>query len=63
VVRENIGQDSMMVSRFQGYYLDKDRLLRYNYHIYILPNEELKSLNLIKAHRAVYMAHLGAHED
>jgi hypothetical protein len=58
-VKENIGQDTMMVPKFEGYTLDNDRLMRYNNQIYIPPNDELRSLILSEAHRAVYMAHPG----
>jgi hypothetical protein len=39
-VKENIGQDTMMVPKFEGYTSDNDRLLRYNNRIYIPPNSE-----------------------
>jgi hypothetical protein len=58
-VKENIEQDTMMVPKFEGYTLDNDRLMRYNNRIYVPPNDELRSLILSEAHRAVYMAHLG----
>jgi hypothetical protein len=49
----------MMVPRYEGYSLDNDKLLRYNRRIYVPPNDELRSLILRKAHRLLYMAHLG----
>ena len=49
----------MMVPRFEGYSFDSDCLLRFRGRIYILPNDELRTLILSEAHRAVYMAHLG----
>jgi hypothetical protein len=58
-VKDNIGQDTMMVPRYEGYSFDNDRLLRYNNIIYVPPNDELRSLILSEAHRAVYMAHPG----
>jgi hypothetical protein len=47
----------MMVPKFAGFTMDNDRLMRYNNWIYILINNELRSLILNEAHRAVYMAH------
>jgi hypothetical protein len=58
-VKENIGQDTMLVPKFEGYTLDNDGLMRYNNQIYVPPNDELRSLILNEAHRAVYMAHPG----
>jgi hypothetical protein len=58
-VKENIGQETMMVPRFEGYTLDNDGLMRYNNKICVLPNDELKSLTLSKAHTAMYTAHPG----
>jgi hypothetical protein len=49
----------MLVPKFEGYTLDNDRLMRYNNQIYVPPNNELRSLILNEAHRAVYMAHPG----
>ena len=49
----------MMVPRFEGYSLDSDGLLRFRGWIYVPPNDKLRMLILSKAHRAVYMAHLG----
>jgi hypothetical protein len=49
----------MLVPRFEGYTLDKNRLMIYNNQIYVLPKEHLRSLILNEAHRVVYMAHLG----
>jgi hypothetical protein len=49
----------MMVPKFEGYSLDNDRLLRYNDKICVPHNDELISLILSEAHRAIYMAHLG----
>jgi hypothetical protein len=37
--------------------LQHDRLLRFRGRIYVPPNDELRSLILKEAHRAVYMAH------
>jgi hypothetical protein len=39
-IKDNIGQDTMMVPRFEGYTLDNDGLMRYNNLIYIPPNGE-----------------------
>ena len=49
----------MMVPKFEGLTMDNDELLRFKSQIYVLPNNELRSLILNKALRAVYMAHLG----
>jgi hypothetical protein len=62
-VKDSIGQDTMMVPNFEGYSLDNDILLRYNGRIYVPPNDGLRNLILRKAHRAVYMAHPGSHEN
>jgi hypothetical protein len=49
----------MMVPKFEGVTMDNDGLLRFNNQIYVPPNDELRSLILNEAHRAVYMAHPG----
>jgi hypothetical protein len=49
----------MMVPKFVGFTVDNDELLRFNNQIYIPPNDELRSLILNEAHRAVDMAHPG----
>jgi hypothetical protein len=56
-IKNNIGQDTMMVPKYEGYSLDNDGLLRFNGRIYIPPNDELRSLILSEVHQAVYMAH------
>jgi hypothetical protein len=43
----------------EGYTLDSGRLLSYNGRICVPPNDEMKKLMLIEAHRVVYMAHPG----
>jgi hypothetical protein len=43
--------------------MDNDGLMRFNHHIYVPPNDELRSLILNKAHRAVYVASSRSHED
>jgi hypothetical protein len=58
-VKDFIGQNTMMVPRYDGYSLDRDGLLRFRSRIYVPPNDELRRLILSEAHRAVYMAHLG----
>jgi hypothetical protein len=45
-VKENIGQDTMLVPKFEGFTLDNDGLMMYNNQIYVLPNEGLRSLIL-----------------
>jgi hypothetical protein len=54
-----IGQNTMMVPRYEGFSFDSDGLLRFRGWIYIPPNDELRMLILSEAHRAVYMAHPG----
>jgi hypothetical protein len=49
----------MMIPRFEGFTLNDDGLLRFKSQIYVPPNDELRSLILSEAHRAVYMAHSG----
>jgi hypothetical protein len=58
-VKDNIGQNSMITLRYEGYSLDSDILMRYNNRIYVPPNDKLRSLILREDHRAVYMAHHG----
>jgi hypothetical protein len=58
-VKDFIGQNPMMVPKFEGFTMENDRLLRFKGQIYILPNDELRNLILNKAGRVVYMAHLG----
>jgi hypothetical protein len=48
-----------MVPIFEGFTLDKEGLLTFKNKIYLPPNDELRSLILNEAHRAVYMGHLG----
>ena len=58
-VKNFIGQNTMMVPKFEGFKMENDELLRYDNWIYVLANDELRSLILNEAHRAVYMAHPG----
>jgi hypothetical protein len=58
-VKDFIRQNTMMAPRFEGFTLDKNGLLRFKNLICVPPNDELRSLILNKAHRAVYMAHSG----
>jgi hypothetical protein len=53
-----IGQNTMMVPRFEGFSFDSDGLLRFKNWIYVLSNDDLRMLILSEAHREVYMAHL-----
>jgi hypothetical protein len=57
-VKDFTRQNTMMVPRFEGFIFDDDGLLRFKNQIYVPSNDELRSLILNKAHRAVYMAHL-----
>jgi hypothetical protein len=41
-VKKNIGQDIMMVPRYEGYSLDDEGLLIFNIRIYVSPNDELR---------------------
>jgi hypothetical protein len=54
-----IGQNMMMVPRFEGFKFDDDGLLRFKNQIYVPPNDNLRRLILNEAHRLVYMAHPG----
>jgi hypothetical protein len=58
-VNDFIRQNTTMVPKFEGLTMDNDELLRFKIQIYVLPNDELRSLILNEALRAVYMAHLG----
>ena len=58
-VKNFLEQNTMMVPRYEGFTLDSDGLLRYRGRIYVPPNDELRTLILSEAHRAVYMAHPG----
>jgi hypothetical protein len=58
-VEDFIGQNTMMVPRYEGFSFDSDGLLRFRGQIYVPPNDELRMLILSEAHRAVYMAHPG----
>jgi hypothetical protein len=49
----------MMVPIFEGFTFDEDGLLRFKNRIYVPLNDELRSLILNEAHRAMYMAHPG----
>jgi hypothetical protein len=42
-VKDFIGQNAMIVPRFEGFTLDDDGLLRFKNWIYVPPNDELKS--------------------
>jgi hypothetical protein len=54
-----IGQNTMIVPRYEGFSFDSDGLLRFISWIYVPPNDELRMLILSEAHRVVYMAHPG----
>jgi hypothetical protein len=56
-VEDFIGQNTMMVPRYEGYSFDSDGLMRIRGQIYVPPNDDLRMLILSEAHRAVYMAH------
>jgi hypothetical protein len=49
----------MLVPKFVRFIVDNDKLMRCNNWIYVLDNDELRSLILNEAHRAMYMAHPG----
>jgi hypothetical protein len=49
-VQDFIGQNTMMVPKFEGFTVDKDKLLRFNNQIYISPNDELRIFILNEAH-------------
>jgi hypothetical protein len=52
-----IGQNTMMVPRYEGFSFDRDGLLRFKIWIYVPLNDELRMLILSEAHREVYMSH------
>jgi hypothetical protein len=52
-VKDFIGQNTMMVPRFEGLTFDDNVLLRFKNRIYVPPNDKLRSLFLNEAHRAV----------
>jgi hypothetical protein len=58
-VERFIGQNTMMIPRYEGYSFDSDGMLRFKIWICIPPNDELWMLILSEAHREVYMAHSG----
>ena len=58
-VKDFIGQNTMMVPRYEGFSFDSDGLLRFRSQIYIPLNDELRMLILSETHRVVYMAHPG----
>jgi hypothetical protein len=58
-VKDFIRQKTMMVPKFEGFTMENDGLLRFKGQIYVPPNNNLRSLILKEAHRAVYMAHPG----
>jgi hypothetical protein len=58
-VKDFLGQNTMMVPRYEGFTFDSDGLLRFRGRIYVPPNDELRMLILSEAHRAVYMAQPG----
>ena len=49
-VEDFIGQNTMMVPRYEGFYFDRDGLLRFKSWIYVLPNDELRMLIMREAH-------------
>jgi hypothetical protein len=58
-VKDFIGKNTMMVPKFEGFTVDNNGLLRFKGRNYIPPNNELRSLILNEAHRAVSVAHPG----
>jgi hypothetical protein len=54
---KDFGQNIIMVQKFEGFTMDNDGLLRFKNQIYVLPNDELRSLILKEAHKVVYLAH------
>jgi hypothetical protein len=49
-VKDSIGQDTMIIPRYEGYYLDSDRVLMYNGNIFVREKDELRKLILNEAH-------------
>jgi hypothetical protein len=58
-VKGFIGQNTMMVPRYEGFSFDRDGLLRFRGRIYVPPNDKLRMFILSEAYSAVYMAHPG----
>jgi hypothetical protein len=58
-VEDFIGQNTMIIPRYEGFSFDSDGLLRFRGQIYVPPNDELRMLIPSEAHKAVYMAHPG----
>jgi hypothetical protein len=56
-VKEFIGQNTIMVPKFQGFTMDNDGLFTFKSQIYVPPNDEFRSFILNESHRTVYMAH------
>ena len=58
-VEDFIGQNTMIVPRYEGFTFDSNGLLRFRGRIYVPPHHDLRKLILSEAHRAVYTAHPG----
>jgi len=56
-VKDVIRQNTLTVPKFERFIVDNDELLRFKGLIYMPPNNELISLILNEARRAVYMDH------
>lgn len=48
-----------MTTRWEGYTLDNDGLLRYKGRMYVPSDDELRKLIMKEAHQAPYATHLG----
>jgi len=48
-----------MASKWEGYTLDKDGLLRYKCNMYVLTDDEIQKLIMKESYQAPYAAHLG----
>ena len=58
-VSREIDSGRPMEGKFSGYVLESDGLLRFLGRIYVLLQDELRTLILAEAHRAPYLAHPG----
>jgi hypothetical protein len=52
-------QQGMSHPKFEGYDLSKDGILMYRYRVYVLNDQELKSLILSEMHKVPYAGHIG----
>jgi hypothetical protein len=58
-VTSNLQSGRKLDSKYKGYSLEADRLLRYRRRMYIPENGDIRSIILKEAHRALYCVHPG----